>query len=99
MSRRDAFRSAYASPARACKKNKKTAIGVISTTMAARATRVGALPFPAPAAIRQGAFDFVVNTSTPELSAIHLPIGKGDAATQDRRPPMNEINPVRGSCR
>lgn len=98
MSRRDAIRSEGWSPAQPCKKNEKTAIGVIATTIAARVTRV-VLPFRAPAAIRQGSFDFVVNDTKPELSAIHLPIGKGDAATQDRRPPMNEINPVRGSCR
>lgn len=80
MSRRDAIRSEGWSPAQPCKKNEKTAIGVIATTIAARATRVVVLPFRAPAAIRQGSFDFVVNDTNPELPPIHPRPGKG---TQD----------------
>lgn len=75
MSRRDAIREGW-SPAQPCKKNEKTAIGVIATTIAARVTRV-VLPFRAPAAIRQGSFDFVVNDTNPELSPIHPSPGKG----------------------
>lgn len=77
MSRRDAIRSEGWSPAQPGKKNEKTAIGVIATTIAARAMRVGGLPCPAPAAIRQGALDFVVNDTNPELSPIHPSHGKG----------------------
>lgn len=66
MSRRDAIRSVGWSPAQHCKKKEKTAVGVIATTIAARATRVVVLPFRAPAAIRQGSFDFVVNDTNPD---------------------------------
>lgn len=77
MSRRDAIHRVASRSARLCKKNEKTAIGMIVTTIAARAMRVVALPFRAPAAFRRGSFDFVVNDTNPELSPIHPSPGKG----------------------
>ena len=87
MSRRDAIRCEGWSPAQPCKKNEKIAIGAINSTIAARATRVVVLPFRAPAAIRQGSFDFVVNDTNPELPPIHPRPGKGTRDLGQENPP------------